>query len=89
MKHTIKLISVSIGLALAACGTEDTVEDLDPAGTNGDEQWHDEGPLLLGWDRLFVPDDEDATLAQLTAAGEVTEFRRAAYTSVARMLGLA
>ena len=47
------------------------------------------GPLLLGWDRLFVPDDEDATLAQLTAAGEVTEFRRAAYTSVARMLGLA
>jgi hypothetical protein len=45
MKHTIKLISVSIGLALAACGTEDTVEDLDPAGTNGDEQWHDEGPL--------------------------------------------
>jgi inosine/xanthosine triphosphate pyrophosphatase family protein len=47
------------------------------------------GPLLLGWDRLFVPDGEDATLAQLTAAGEVTEFRRAAYANVARALGLA
>lgn len=46
------------------------------------------GPLLLGWDRLFVPDGEDYTLAQLTEAGEVTEFRRAAYASVARSLGL-
>ena len=46
------------------------------------------GPLLLGWDRLFVPDGEEATLAQLTAAGEVTEFRRTAYVNVARMLGL-
>jgi inosine/xanthosine triphosphate pyrophosphatase family protein len=46
------------------------------------------GPLLLGWDRLFVPDGEDYTLAQLTEAGEVTEFRRTAYTSVARALGL-
>lgn len=47
------------------------------------------GPQLLGWDRLFVPAGEDATLAQLTAAGEVTEFRRAAYCDVARVLGLA
>jgi inosine/xanthosine triphosphate pyrophosphatase family protein len=46
------------------------------------------GPLILGWDRLFVPEGEDATLAQLTAAGEVTEFRRAAYEGVARVLGL-
>jgi hypothetical protein len=46
------------------------------------------GPLLLGWDRLFVPDGEEATLAQLIAAGEVTEFRRAAYAEVARVLGL-
>lgn len=45
------------------------------------------GPHLLGWDRLFVPAGEDATLAQLTAAGEVTEFRRAAYTQVAAALG--
>jgi hypothetical protein len=37
---------------------------------------------------LFVPYGEDATLAQLTAAGEVTEYRRAAYTDVARVLGL-
>lgn len=46
------------------------------------------GPLILGWDRLFVPDDADDTLAQLTAAGEVTPFRRDAYTAVARALGL-
>lgn len=47
------------------------------------------GPLLLGWDRLFVPEGEDHTLAELTAAGEVTEFRRSAYATVARALGLA
>ena len=47
------------------------------------------GPHLLGWDRLFVPDGEDYTLAQLTEAGEVTEFRRAAYSEVAKKLGLA
>jgi inosine/xanthosine triphosphate pyrophosphatase family protein len=46
------------------------------------------GPLILGWDRLFVPDDFDHTVAQLTAAGEVVEFRREAYTAVARALGL-
>lgn len=46
------------------------------------------GALLLGWDRLFVPEGEDYTLAQLTEAGEVTEFRRTAYTNVARVLGL-
>ena len=46
------------------------------------------GPLILGWDRVFVPDDADATLAQLTAAGEVTAFRREAYAAVARALGV-
>lgn len=46
------------------------------------------GPQLLGWDRLFVPDESDYTLAELTAAGELTEFRRAAYVDVARALGL-
>jgi hypothetical protein len=46
------------------------------------------GPQLLGWDRLFVPDESDYTIAELTAAGEVTEFRRAAYVDVARALGL-
>lgn len=44
------------------------------------------GPHLLGWDRLFVPSGEDATLAQLTEAGEVMEFRRAAYGQVAAAL---
>ncbi len=44
------------------------------------------GPHILGWDRLFVPAGEDATLAQLTEAGEVPEFRRIAYTQVATAL---
>ena len=47
------------------------------------------GPLVLGWDRLFVPDGEDYTLAELTEAGEVTELRRAAYADIARVLGVA
>jgi hypothetical protein len=48
------------------------------------------GPLVLGWDRLFVPDDdpEQRTLAELSAAGEVVAFRRDAYSRVAKMLGL-
>jgi inosine/xanthosine triphosphate pyrophosphatase family protein len=44
------------------------------------------GPHILGWDRLFVPAGEDYTLAQLTEAGEVPEFRRALYTQVASSL---
>jgi Ham1 family len=47
------------------------------------------GPLVLGWDRLFVPDDHDHTLAELAAAGEVVAFRRDAYGRVAVALGLA
>ena len=43
------------------------------------------GPLALGWDRLFVPEGEDDTLAQLSAAGEVVAFRREIY---ARVFGL-
>jgi hypothetical protein len=46
------------------------------------------GPHFLGWDRLFVPAGEEATLAQLSEAGEVVPFRRAAYERVARALGL-
>src|SRR5262245_40548291 len=57
------------------------------------------GPHVLGWDRLFVPADpirhdgsdgpdrDDATLAQLTAGGEVSAFRREVYTAVGRALG--
>jgi inosine/xanthosine triphosphate pyrophosphatase family protein len=44
------------------------------------------GPLILGWDRLFVPAGEDATLAQLSEAGEVVAFRRAAYGELAAAL---
>ncbi|HEY1813966.1 MAG TPA: non-canonical purine NTP pyrophosphatase [Kofleriaceae bacterium] len=48
------------------------------------------GPLALGWDRLFVPDDdpEQRTLAELAAAGELVAFRKDAYDRVAKMLGL-
>jgi hypothetical protein len=45
------------------------------------------GPHVLGWDRLFVPAGEDATLAQLGAAGEVSELRREVYAAVGRALG--
>ena len=45
------------------------------------------GPHVLGWDRLFVPDGEDRTLAQLIEAGEVCGFRRDVYAAVGRALG--
>jgi hypothetical protein len=44
------------------------------------------GPYALGWDRLFVPDGENLTLAQLTAAGELVGFRREVYAAVGRAL---
>ncbi len=47
------------------------------------------GPLVLGWDRLFYPEGVKRTVAQLTAAGEVTDLRRDAYVRVATALGLA
>ncbi len=47
------------------------------------------GPHLLGWDRLFVPADAEATLAQLTEAGDIVGFRRAVYGELATALGLA
>ena len=41
----MRLFCVMTGLALTACTAEvEVIEDLDPAGTNGDEQWSDEGP---------------------------------------------
>lgn len=42
------------------------------------------GPHLLGWDRLFVPEGEDRTLAQLTETGETAAFRREIYGALAR-----
>jgi hypothetical protein len=44
------------------------------------------GPPILGWDRLFVPAGEDATLAQLIAAGEISALRRDAYAALAAQL---
>jgi hypothetical protein len=54
------------------------------------------GPHVLGWDRLFVPapdgaagegeGDDGVTLAQLTAAGEIPQFRREVYAAVGRAL---
>jgi hypothetical protein len=60
------------------------------------------GPHVLGWDRLFVPAPDGAagdakseaadegdggvTLAQLTAAGEIPQFRREVYAAVGRAL---
>jgi hypothetical protein len=46
------------------------------------------GPLILGWDRLFVPAGEDDTVAAISAAGEVVAFRRAAYEQLAKSLGI-
>ena len=45
------------------------------------------GPHVLGWDRLFVPAGEDATLAQLIEAGEVIGFRREVYAAVGAAIG--
>ncbi|HEY5927526.1 MAG TPA: peptidoglycan DD-metalloendopeptidase family protein [Kofleriaceae bacterium] len=39
----MRTITLLCAVLLAACATDD-IEDLDPAGTNGDEQWWDEGP---------------------------------------------
>lgn len=44
------------------------------------------GPLLLGWDRLFVPDEFDDTLAQLCVGGVVVPFRHNAYSELARAM---
>lgn len=41
------------------------------------------GPLILGWDRLFVPAGEDHTIAELSEAGEVVPFRRDVYAKLA------
>jgi hypothetical protein len=45
------------------------------------------GPHVLGWDRLFVPAGEEATLAQLIADGDVIAFRRDVYVAVGRAAG--
>ncbi|HEY1558923.1 MAG TPA: non-canonical purine NTP pyrophosphatase [Kofleriaceae bacterium] len=47
------------------------------------------GPHVLGWDRLFVADGHDDTLAELVAEEVVIDARRDAYARVAAALGLA
>lgn len=78
---------MQLRIAVRRAGTSDI--DMIAATCTGRVADAPAGPLILGWDRLFVPDGEDYTLAQLTEAGEVTEFRRTAYAAVARALGLA
>ena len=78
---------MELRVALRRAGTTDIV--IVSATCRGRIADRPAGPLLLGWDRLFVPDEHDHTLAQLTEAGEVVEFRRDAYTRVAASLGLA
>jgi inosine/xanthosine triphosphate pyrophosphatase family protein len=46
------------------------------------------GPLILGWDRLFVPEGETETLAELSDAGVVLGYRREVYGKLATALGL-
>ena len=45
------------------------------------------GPDDLGWDRLFVPDGYDRTLAQLVEAGTLAGPRPEAYAALARAVG--
>ena len=64
----MKATSILCVMLLAACAT-DEVEDLDPAGTNGDEQWSDEGPREQDAASdvddvdVVIPDDELGELA--------------------------
>jgi hypothetical protein len=52
-----------VGLVLGACTADvEITEDLDPAGTNGDEQWADEGPTPL--DEASDTDPVDVTIPE-------------------------
>jgi inosine/xanthosine triphosphate pyrophosphatase family protein len=75
-----------LAIALRRAGSADI--EMFTAQCDGQIADQPAGPLILGWDRLFVPTDEDATLAQLSEAGEVVGFRREAYAQVAKALGL-
>lgn len=44
------------------------------------------GPLLLGWDRLFVEAGAAGTMAEQCARGEVSALRTAAYAKLAAAL---
>lgn len=73
MAHRMSFVALALlGFALAACALDSEEEDLDPAGTLGDEEWSDEGPLpkdeASDTDEVIVelPPDE---LAELQAGG--------------------
>lgn len=46
------------------------------------------GPALAGWDRLFVPDGAEATLAELSARGQPSALRREPYRQLAARVTL-
>ncbi len=78
--------AVKMQLVIAVRRTPESAIELIATEHLGQIAGQPAGPLVLGWDRLFVPDGEDATLAQLTEAGEVMEFRADAYRRLAQTL---
>ena len=80
---------VKMQLVIALRRTPEAEIELFTSTCEGQIADQPKGPLILGWDRLFVPAGEDATVAQLAEAGEVAAFHRDAYTIVAAALGLA
>ena len=81
-----KPVRFELRVALRRAGTSE-IEIL-TATCDGKIADKPQGPHLLGWERLFVPDGETDTLAQLTQAGMVVDFRLVVYSELARQLGL-
>jgi hypothetical protein len=77
-------VKMQLVVALRRSGASEI--QLFAASCDGEIASQPAGPLVLGWDRLFVPAGEDRTLAELSEAGELVEFRRAAYSELARAL---
>jgi len=75
-------------LAIALRRAPDAAIELFTAVCEGRIADQPAGPLILGWDRLFVPAGEDYTLAEISEAGEVVSFRREAYGQLAGALGI-
>jgi len=75
-------------LAIALRRTADAEIELFTSQCDGQIADQPAGPLILGWDRLFVPAGEDRTLAEVCAAGDVVDLRRTGDTQLAGALGL-
>jgi diadenosine tetraphosphatase ApaH/serine/threonine PP2A family protein phosphatase len=84
-RETPVQMHVAIALRRASAPSDDIA--LFTATCDGQIADQPAGSRPLGWDRLFVPAGEDATLAQLIDAGEVIGFRREVYAAVVRALG--